>query len=47
MEEVRSSILDGSFAAFKAKFLTGYHTTDEQVRLKQKEKWLKAQEHKT
>ncbi len=46
MGDIRESILDGSFVAFKDSFLSGYRTTNEQVRLKQKEKWLKAQDLK-
>jgi len=44
MREIREAILDGTFATFKDNFLSGYRTTDEQVRLKHKEKWLKARE---
>ena len=44
MQEIREAILNDSFAAFKDDFLSGYKTTNEQVRLKQKEKWLKARD---
>jgi queuine tRNA-ribosyltransferase len=42
MEGARRSILDGSFEDFKREFLGGYRTTDETVRLAQKQKWLEA-----
>ncbi|RJO62119.1 MAG: tRNA guanosine(34) transglycosylase Tgt [Dehalococcoidia bacterium] len=42
MGDVRSSILNGSFEGFKKDFLSGYQTTDEGVRLEQKQKWIKA-----
>ena len=46
MGDIRTSILDSSFATFKDTFLSGYRTTDEHVRMKQKEKWVKAQNTK-
>ncbi len=42
MADIRASILNGSFEAFRKDFLAGYHTTDEDVRLEQKQKWIKA-----
>ena len=42
MEGARRSILDGSFEDFKREFLGSYRTTDETVRLAQKQKWLEA-----
>jgi len=42
MEKIRESILDGTFPAFRESFLAVYRTTNEQVRLEQKKKWLKA-----
>jgi queuine tRNA-ribosyltransferase len=42
MEDVRNSILGGTFETFKRDFLSGYKTTDEEVRLEQKQKWIKA-----
>jgi len=42
MEKTRSAILDGTFNEFKNGFLSGYQTTDEPVRLRQKEKWLRS-----
>jgi queuine tRNA-ribosyltransferase len=42
MDDVRASILDGSFEVFKKGFLSAYQTTDEGVRLEQKQKWIKA-----
>ncbi len=40
MQQVRDSIAKGNFTSFKNKFLAGYRTTDENVRLAQKQKWL-------
>ncbi len=42
MQEIRASIADGAFTAFQKEFLSGYQPTDEQVRLDQKQKWLKS-----
>jgi queuine tRNA-ribosyltransferase len=42
MDDVRASILGGSFEGFKRNFLTGYQATDEGTRLEQKQKWIKA-----
>jgi len=42
--DIRQAILDDSFVAYKKKFLSSYRTTDEQVRVEQKQKWLKARE---
>jgi len=42
MDGARRAIMDGSFGAFKADFLSRYQPTDEAVRLAQKNKWLKA-----
>jgi len=41
MIKVRKSISEGDFKAFKVDFLEHYQTTDETVRLAQKQKWLK------
>jgi queuine tRNA-ribosyltransferase len=40
MNKVRDSISQDTFNAFKKDFLTNYQTTDEKVRLAQKQKWL-------
>ena len=40
MADIRRSILDGSFTAFKDEFLAGYATADEKVRAQQRAKWL-------
>lgn len=40
MIQVRESIAQGRFNAFKQDFLSGYQSTDEKVRLAQKQKWL-------
>jgi queuine tRNA-ribosyltransferase len=42
MERIRASIREGAFAAFRDSFLAQYRATDEEVRLSQKQKWLKA-----
>ncbi|MBN1188734.1 MAG: tRNA guanosine(34) transglycosylase Tgt [Dehalococcoidales bacterium] len=39
MERVRKAIGAGDFKSFKDDFLTGYQTTEETVRLAQKQKW--------
>jgi len=44
MKGIRESIADGTFESHKAQFLSQYQTTNEQVRVSQKEKWLKARE---
>ena len=43
IQDIRKAILTDTFTAFKDAFLAGYKPTDEQTRIKQKEKWLKAQ----
>jgi queuine tRNA-ribosyltransferase len=42
MQDIRVAILNGSFEGFKKDFLSGYQTTDEGVRLEQKQKWIKS-----
>jgi len=42
MDKARSAILNGTFSSFKDSFLAGYRPTNEQVRLSQKQKWLKS-----
>ena len=42
MGKVRSAILNDTFDAFKDNFLASYKPTDEQMRLNQKQKWLKS-----
>ena len=41
VSDARATILDGTFGAFRDDFLMKYKTTDEQVRLEQKHKWLR------
>ncbi len=41
MQRIRSAIEDDTFSSFKDRFLAGYQPTDEQVRLEQKQRWLK------
>lgn len=40
VDEIRQSILEGRFPAFKREFLANYQLTDEAVRLRQKRMWL-------
>jgi len=42
VNKIRGAILDGTFVAFKDSFLKNYQPTDEQIRLSQKQKWLKS-----
>ena len=44
VQSIRNSILDGTFDAFRHKFLSTYKTTDEQTRISQKQKWLEARQ---
>jgi len=44
VQKIRDSILDGTFTAFRADFLSNYQTTNEHVRVEQKGKWLKGRE---
>ena len=45
MCRIREAILNHTFASFQAGFLAAYQPTDENMRIDQKRKWLKAQEH--
>ncbi len=42
LKKIRDAILDGTFGSFKDNFLASYQTTDEEIRLSQKQKWLKS-----
>ena len=42
VRQIRNAILSGTFSAFKDKFLANYKPTDEQIRLDQKQRWLKS-----
>jgi len=44
MGKIRSAILDGTFGTFRRDFLSNYRTTNEQVRVEQKQRWLKGRE---
>lgn len=44
MKKIRTSIAEDNFNSCKQEFLSGYRTTDEKVRISQKEKWLKSKE---
>ncbi|MBN1692998.1 MAG: tRNA guanosine(34) transglycosylase Tgt [Dehalococcoidales bacterium] len=41
MNDIRKSIMDGTFQSFREDFLALYHTTNEQTRVEQKGRWLK------
>ncbi|MFC1949135.1 tRNA guanosine(34) transglycosylase Tgt [Chloroflexota bacterium] len=41
MRKIRETIQNRTFDSFKAEFIASYQPTDEQVRLAQKQKWLK------
>lgn len=40
MRKIRSAIREGTFNRFRSDFLANYRTTDEQVRLNHKQRWL-------
>jgi queuine tRNA-ribosyltransferase len=42
MQRIRSAILNGTFGSFKSGFLADYKPTDEGMRLKQKQRWLRS-----
>jgi len=42
MSKIRSAIVNGTFSSFRDNFLASYKPTDEQIRLSQKQKWLKS-----
>ncbi len=42
MHRIRGAILEGTFSSFRDEFWAGYRPTDEQVRLSQKQRWLKS-----
>ncbi len=44
MDRIRGAIQNDTFGSFKDEFLAGYQPTDEQIRLDQKQKWLKARD---
>lgn len=46
MEKIRESLASGTFEKYKTEFLRRYQTTNEQERVNQKKKWLKARERK-
>ncbi len=43
MDEIRQAIIEDTFNSFSKDFLASYQTTDEEVRVEQKKKWLKGQ----
>ena len=44
VQEIRNSILDGTFDKLRDKFLSKYKTTNEQTRISQKQKWFEARQ---
>jgi queuine tRNA-ribosyltransferase len=42
MYKIRNAIVNGTFSSFRDNFLASYQPTDEQIRLNQKQKWLKS-----
>ena len=42
INKIRGAILNGTFPSFKDKFLGGYQPANEELRLSQKQKWLKS-----
>lgn len=46
MEQMRCSILDGTFSSFREDFIQGYQPTDAEIRAEQKKKWLGARQEK-
>jgi len=42
MSKVRGAILNGTFSSFRDNFLASYKPTDEQIRISQKQRWLKS-----
>ena len=46
MERIRGAIMDGTFPQFREEFGSHYKPTDEETRVSQKQKWLKAKGRK-
>ncbi len=46
MEQIRRSIIDGTFDGFRDTFLSSYQPTDAETRVEQKRKWLNARQGK-
>jgi len=44
MKKIRASIIDGTSNQFRREFLENYAPTNEETRINQKQKWLKARE---
>jgi queuine tRNA-ribosyltransferase len=42
MYKIRNAMVNGTFNSFRDNFLASYQPTDEQIRLNQKQKWLKS-----
>jgi len=46
VEKIRIAITDGTFSRLREEFWSRYEPTDEQVRVSQKQKWLKSKRHR-
>jgi len=46
MEQIRRSILNGTFSSFREDFIRSYQTTDAEIRAEQKVKWLLARQER-
>jgi queuine tRNA-ribosyltransferase len=46
MEQIRRSIMDGTFSSFRNDFIQSYQPTDAETRAEQKRKWLGARQEK-
>jgi queuine tRNA-ribosyltransferase len=44
LQDIRGAILKGTFGAFQENFLADYKPSNEEVRLRQKQKWLKSRQ---
>jgi queuine tRNA-ribosyltransferase len=44
MQDIRGAIINGTLGAFQKNFLAEYKPSDEEVRLRQKQKWLKSRQ---
>jgi queuine tRNA-ribosyltransferase len=42
MQKIRSAVTDGTFNTFRKDFLADYKTSNEEIRLSQKQRWLKS-----
>jgi queuine tRNA-ribosyltransferase len=45
MQQIRAAIIGGTFGSFRKSFLENYQPSSEEMRLKQKQKWLRSREN--